>query len=51
MNTEIEFTKEQKEYLLFHLRWLNNGKVDRWLNYLSEPIKQNAKSESSEVKK
>ena len=48
MVTEIKFTKEQKDYLLFNLRWLNNGRVDRWLNYLPELIQQDALSETEE---
>jgi len=40
----MEFTKEQKEYLINELRWLNNAVLDRWLNYLPEKDTNSQKS-------
>lgn len=33
---KIAFTKEQKEYLRFNLRWLNNARLDEWIDRLIE---------------
>lgn len=34
------FTKEQKEYLRFNLRWINNPRLDEWIECLDEPINE-----------
>ena len=33
------FTREQKKYLRFNLRWLDNTRLDEWIEHLDELIK------------
>jgi len=44
----MEFKKEQKKYLRFNLRWLNNVRVDEWIERLDEPLSNGYTSETQQ---